>query len=415
MATSLAGLFSGYVDPNQRALEQQQAFAKQLGGITDPRAFIAAVGSNMGGTLSNFIPGMMGVKDNSQKIKDVLDSVKNIEDPVEQALAAGKAFSAAGMSKEAQMMYQHAREAKTEQADLALKEERIKGMKAQEAGKTASERLANELSSLEQRIASGAKLSPPELAKARVQVEQARKDKTYIDPDTKQLITVKGFNVDQAVPNLMALIRGGAAPTGQQPGQPVQPGTVTSQTGGSTVTETPSSIAARDQAVKAAEGKLADVDDTLKQTEEALNLYKNSWFTGGIVGEMTSGLASMPAGALQNYVTGINAGKALGSLAAMREASKTGSSGLGQVTQNEFSALDTKMRGLKVGSPTFEKDLQYIQNRFKEMRRLYQQDLLVAKTKAQYPGKSTQEIVEAFKKRPEYADLFKPYTYAAQQ
>lgn len=413
MATSLAGLFSGYVDPNQRALEQQQAFAKQLGGITDPRAFIAAVGSNMGGTLSNFIPGMMGVKDNSQKIKDVLDSVKNIEDPVEQALAAGKAFSAAGMSKEAQMMYQHAREAKTEQADLALKEERIKGMKAQEAGKTASERLTNELSSLEQRIASGEKLSPSELAKARVQVEQARKDKTYIDQDTKQLITVKGFNVDQAVPNLMALIRGGAAPAGQQPGQPVQPGTVTSQTGGSTVTETPSSIAARDQTVKAAQANLADVDMALKNTEEAI---KSLGFTStGIVGAIASKIPGTQRVGLEGYIKGVNAQETFNALNQMRQASTTGASGLGQVTQNEFSALGAKLRALNPDSPTIEKDLKYVQDRFKEMRRLYQQDLLVAKTKAQYPGKSTQEIVEAFKKRPEYADLFKPYAYAAQQ
>lgn len=415
MATALSGLFSNYIDPQQQRLEQQQAFAKQLGQTTDPRAFIAAVGSNMGSTLGNFIPGMMGVKSTNEKIKEILDSVKDIEDPVEQAITAAKKFSAAGMSKEAQMMYQHVQEAKAEQADLELKQERIKSIKAQEAGRTASERLANELSALEQRLAKGETLSASELAKARVQVEQARKDKTYIDQDTKQLITMKGFNVDQAVPNLMAKLRGDTTAPSQAPGQAVQPGQVTSQVGGTTTAETPASIAQRSQGIKAAEAKLADIDMALKNAEDAMQTYEKGWATGGVLGSLTKGLEFTDAGALQNYVTGINAQQTFDALSQMRAASQTGASGLGQVTQNEFAALGAKMRGLKVGSPKFKEDLQYIQGRFKEMRRLYQQDLLIAQTKAKYPGKSNQEIIDAYRKKAEYADLFKPYAYAAQQ
>lgn len=114
MATELSGLFSNYVDPAQRMMEQQQAFSQQLGRTTDPRSFIAAVGSNLGSQLGGAVTGMMGgVKDDNQKIKEILKAVSTIQDPVEQAKAAAKMFADAGMMKESTIMQQRAQEQAT--------------------------------------------------------------------------------------------------------------------------------------------------------------------------------------------------------------------------------------------------------------------------------------------------------------
>lgn len=285
MATALSGLFSNYIDPQQQRLEQQQAFAKQLGQTTDPRAFIAAVGSNMGNTLGNFIPGMMGVKSTNEKIKEILDSVKDIEDPVEQAITAAKKFSAAGMSKEAQLMYQHVKEAKSEQADLELKQARIKSAKALEEGKTAMERQTTELSDYEQRLANGETLKPKELARARVLLEQVRKDKTYVDRDTQQLVTIKGFNAEQAVPNLLRAAVGG----------PGAPAAVSS----TTVEATPGSRVKQAEQVASASG----LEATLNNIEKDLETLNK---TGTIPNEKQGALER--AGAM--WKQGTEAGKA---------------------------------------------------------------------------------------------------------
>lgn len=138
MATSISDLFSGYVDPQQRMFQQQQDFQAGLGRATNPQQFIATVGSNLGSQLGNVV-GMLAGPDNQQRIQQILNSVKDIQDPVEQAKAAAKAFADAGMMKEASMMQQRAQELSTSAEDRQYQQWK-RGMEYSDAAQGISDR-----------------------------------------------------------------------------------------------------------------------------------------------------------------------------------------------------------------------------------------------------------------------------------
>lgn len=101
MATGLTGLFT---DPQQQQWEQQQAFSKQLGGITDPRAFVAAVGSNLGSQIGGGLmraAGMESPLEQQQRaIKEALASTQET-DPVKKLRAVAEKLRAMGMEEAA--------------------------------------------------------------------------------------------------------------------------------------------------------------------------------------------------------------------------------------------------------------------------------------------------------------------------
>lgn len=109
MATSILSLF-GDVPSNEDMFQRQQmAFQQQLSQATDPRAFIAAVGSNMGSQLGGFASGLLGGGSRQQKIQKVMQAVGNISDPLGQAQAAYEMFQKEGMPREAQMVLESIR------------------------------------------------------------------------------------------------------------------------------------------------------------------------------------------------------------------------------------------------------------------------------------------------------------------
>lgn len=136
MATSILSLFGNEVDP---FAQQQQAFQQRLSQATDPRAFIATVGSNLGGQLGGIASNLLGGPSREQKIQKVYQAVGNILDPLKQAQEAYRLFQQEGMPKEAQMVLESIRELQKE-ADA----------NAREAAKLkARETLASSLSTLD--------------------------------------------------------------------------------------------------------------------------------------------------------------------------------------------------------------------------------------------------------------------------
>ena len=136
MATSILSLFGNEVDP---FAQQQQAFQQRLSQATDPRAFIATVGSNLGGQLGGIASNLLGGPSREQKIQKIYQAVGNILDPLKQAQEAYRLFQQEGMPKEAQMVLESIRELQKE-ADA----------NAREAAKLkARETLASSLSTLD--------------------------------------------------------------------------------------------------------------------------------------------------------------------------------------------------------------------------------------------------------------------------
>ena len=111
MATSILSLFGNEVDP---FAQQQQAFQQRLSQATDPRAFIATVGSNLGGQLGGLASNLISGPSREQKIQKIYQAVGNISDPLGQAQEAYRLFQQEGMPKEAQMVLESIRELQKE-------------------------------------------------------------------------------------------------------------------------------------------------------------------------------------------------------------------------------------------------------------------------------------------------------------
>ena len=111
MATSILSLFE---NPQDNFQAQQQAFQQNLSRATDPRSFIAAVGSNLGGQLGGLAQNMFGQPSNTQKAQRIMQAVGNIADPLGQAEEAYKLFQQEGMAREAQITLQRIGELRKE-------------------------------------------------------------------------------------------------------------------------------------------------------------------------------------------------------------------------------------------------------------------------------------------------------------
>ena len=111
MATSILSLFE---NPQDNFQAQQQAFQQSLSRATDPRSFVAAVGSNLGGQLGSLAQSMFGQPSNTQKAQRIMQAVGTIADPLGQAEEAYKLFQQEGMAREAQITLQRIGELKKE-------------------------------------------------------------------------------------------------------------------------------------------------------------------------------------------------------------------------------------------------------------------------------------------------------------
>jgi hypothetical protein len=110
MATNIMSLFN----TEDSFAPQQQAFQQRLMQATDPRAFIAAVGGNMGAQLGQAVPGLLGMPNKQQKVRRIMQAVGSISDPLGQAKEAYKLFQQEGMPQEAQAVLQSIQELQKE-------------------------------------------------------------------------------------------------------------------------------------------------------------------------------------------------------------------------------------------------------------------------------------------------------------
>ena len=110
MATNIMSLFN----TEDSFAPQQRAFQQSLMQATDPRAFIAAVGGNMGAQLGQAVPGLLGMPNKQQKIRKIMQTVGSISDPLGQAKEAYKLFQQEGMPQEAQAVLQSIQELQKE-------------------------------------------------------------------------------------------------------------------------------------------------------------------------------------------------------------------------------------------------------------------------------------------------------------
>ena len=128
----------------------------------------------------------------------------------------------------------------------------------------------------------------------------------------------------------------------------------TGTAGGVTTIQTPQSQEAQvsqAEALNELTSRTKDVRNVIGETKKLISGYTTGY------GSLLSGLPLTDAKTLQNNLDSIKANLSLSQLTALKEASKTGASGLGQVTRNEFDALQSTIAKLDPQSKTFADDL----------------------------------------------------------
>ena len=151
------------------------------------------------------------------------------------------------------------------------------------------------------------------------------------------------------------------------------------------VKETPASKKIEQQNIKSLERGIADIEGDLRNVNKAEQLA--GFFSTGRIGAAIGAIdPGSEAAALEDTLGSIKAATAFNSLRALREASKSGSSGLGQVTEVEFKALQDRMTSLRKASPTYKEDLAYIKAKWTELKQRAMNDLAALKgEKIPYP------------------------------
>ena len=109
MASDIYSMLTGGYDPRAEQMKQQQAFQQQLSQATNPQAFVATVGSNLGSMLGQGIQKIAGVKDpreekerlKKEAMAEVQASGVDLSDQVAVLKAIMQALQKRGLAAEA--------------------------------------------------------------------------------------------------------------------------------------------------------------------------------------------------------------------------------------------------------------------------------------------------------------------------
>ena len=383
MATDIYSMLTGGYDPRAEQMKQQQLFQQQLGQSTTPQSFIAAVGSNMGNMLGQGVQKIAGGDSKENKIKQILQQVSNIANPIGQAQEAYKLFTQANLPKEAQMMMERIKvlrkEDRIEQKDLAAidADRALADQRRQEKKSgTADERANTTLSSLELKLTEGTPLSASEKIRARGIIESLKKDK-QIRSTSGDIINIKGYNAAATYPLLskeLGLVASGAGGVGGGVGD---------------VTEISTSSGDADRAAKTLRFESAIEDtNTALQNIQAIQDFKGAG-TGWAA--LLSFVPNSDAMAVADLVSSLKSQQGLGELEKLKSMSATGASGLGATNQQEVGMLQNRIRNLNPkNKEQFAKDLDFIRTKWQAIIKRYEERLKQIAQNAP-PGSSVKE------------------------
>ena len=424
------GLFT-YQDP--RVLEQQflaqrtlsPAQMAQLNPLQQVIAMGANTGANLGNTIGRMFGGQTSAEVENEAMKRIFTQASQATtDPAERLKVAASLFRQQGMEDRAQALEDRLLNTQKTQADIG----RLNAL-AQGGGRTGGvgtgpERMATFIADVDARTAAGQPVTDVERRTADNFRTVLSSVKTYKMPDGSILrVAVKDFSAQQR-----AEAQGGIevptgvapqAPQAPQTGQP-QPRPAPQATGGAQVIETPASVSARKKEQQGIQNQIDTISADLENINEALQLVSPR--SAGIAGVLGI-VPQTDARRVQKLIEGIDAAKVFNELTKLREASASGASGLGQVTEREISLLQNRLRVLDpFGEPDkLKADLQYIanawtsiQDRLKESqtptgqpterpseqpKANNQDEALIQRWMAANPGKSREQVVQGLKRR----------------
>ena len=342
MADSIVGGLFG-VTPEmyqQQVAQQSLAQGEQLGSMS-PDAFGRSMLYAGGAQLGRGIGGALGGQDPQLQLISARNAVIrgiDLNDP-EALQAASSRLAQIGDMQGAYGLAEIAQKRAESQATIGLREAQAKKANEYQMASTSSERNRKLISEADVALQEGKPLTAQQESALRYQVAQELKPKVFRDANTGELTTIDPLNIGLAAPNVAKYLK-----------IPQTTGTA----GGVSTIQTPQS---QEQQVSQAEAlnelknRTLDVKNVIGDTKKLISGYTTGY------GSFLSVLPLTDAKTLQNNLESIKANLSLSQLTALKEASKTGASGLGQVTRNEFDALQSTIAKLDPQSKTFADDL----------------------------------------------------------
>jgi hypothetical protein len=367
MATPQVGLFGGMGTPEEM---QQQAIsqkAMQFATMSPQQQMSYNIYKNVG-NLGRGLAGAMGVDVQDPAVRRAT-MLRQLASQFDTSTPEGlKQMASAVQGTDPELGYQimqRAQEMEKTSAETELKKaQATKALTAKETTST-SERNRKLISDAEVKLAEGKPLTNAELANLRWLVAQETKVKTFQDPDTREIVRIEPIDLSQAAPNLFKeLVRApenlntGAAP---DQGQPPSAGAAPVTYGGGKVTTmpTPASLEKERLAKEAKDTAITRLDEGLINIDKAMKLMEsptaNPWISTWTENFPTD------ARALNNVVTSLKSQKTIDLINQMKQASKTGATGFGSVTEKELDLLQSDIVKLDQRSPTFKEDLKRLQ------------------------------------------------------
>jgi hypothetical protein len=371
MATDIVGgLFGITPQSYERQLsEQGLAQGEQLGAMS-PDAFGRSMLYAGGAQLGRGLGGAMGAVDPQLQLISARNAVIrgiDLNDP-EALQAASSRLAQIGDMQGAYGLAEIAQKRAESQATIGLREAQAKKANEYQMASTSSERNRKLISEADVALKEGKPLTATQESALRYQVAQELKPKVFRDATTGELTTIEPLNISFAAPEVAKYLKIGQTT-----------GATTGTGGGVTTIQTPQSQEAQvsqAEALNELTSRTKDVRNVIGETKKLISGYTTGY------GSFLSALPLTDAKTLQNNLDSIKANLSLSQLTALKEASKTGASGLGQVTRNEFDALQSTIAKLDPQSKTFADDLDKVDKTYARLLKQLESKTVRAESRA---------------------------------
>ena len=404
MATSeILGLFQSpeQYQANQLAqFRQRSANEVQLDPFQQAAIGMRQAGYQLGGGIGGALGGTDPQLDMISR-RNALLSRLDQSDP-ESYMKVAQAAAQMGDAQFAIAIAQEGRKLRESSASIELKEAQAFKALNQQKAQTDSAQKRTIISSLEQKLATDPTYKPTqqEIATARFIVATETKPKSFIDPQTNQLIVIDGLDINLAAPNVAKLLTQTPStqptPVAQQATDTTMP-TTTEAVPSATmpvaptpsltsqpqvkVIETPSSkIKAQELAKKTEAEKEEDIRATESMNNALANIKSVRTLitdTKNLIKPLTTGLTgkvlaigSTEARVLDNNNQRIRANTVFEELLNLKSQSKTGATGFGALNLEELRTIQNKAATLDPVSPNYAKELEDIDAYFSRIEKM---------------------------------------------
>jgi len=404
MATSeILGLFQSpeQYQANQLAQFRQRAANEvQLNPFQQAAIGMRQAGYQLGGGIGGALGGTDPQLDMISRRNALLGQLD--QNNPESYMKVAQAAAQMGDGQFAIAIAQEGRKLRESSASIELKEAQAFKALNQQKAQTDSAQKRTIISSLEQKLATDPTYKPTqqEIATARFIVATETKPKSFIDPQTNQLIVIDGLDINLAAPNVAKLLTQTPStqptPVAQQATDTTMP-TTTEAVPSATmpvaptptltsqpqvkVIETPSSKikteerdkkieAEKEEDIRATESMnnaLANIKSVRTLITDTKNLIKP--LTTGLTGKVLA-IGSTEARVLDNNNQRIRANTVFEELLNLKSQSKTGATGFGALNLEELRTIQNKAATLDPVSPNYAKELEDIDAYFSRIEKM---------------------------------------------